>query len=424
MLAGLLRGAGLGALARAPRRAAPARAFSADFSFNESLLAQLKVMDARLTEVSEGLASGVTLSAGSDAPLGKTERVKLSREMNRLEAIMYRGKQVEPLRAELADLRSLVSGDGGGGGGGGAEGAGGDEDDDEEEEEEEEEMRELAAAELEELEVVAASLEHELKLTLLPVDEADDGDAIIEVRAGAGGDEASLFASDVFGMYQKACALRGLRFEQISRSDTECGGCKEASATVSGAGAFGALKYESGVHRVQRVPATERQGRLHTSAVSVAVMVAVEEAEYEFNTSDLRIDLYRASGAGGQHVNCTESAVRITHLPTGTSIAMQDERSQHKNKEKAMKLLRARVADADRLAKAQDHQEQRSALLGTGGRSERIRTYNFKEDRVSDHRIGETKFGIEAMLRGELLEEFLEELAKKDQETRLEELSW
>jgi peptide chain release factor 1 len=420
MLAGLLRGAGRGALACAPRRATPARAFSTDFSFNESLLAQLKVMDARLTEVSEGLASGVTLSPGSDAPLGKTERVKLSREMNRLEAIMYRGKQVEPLRAELADLRSLITGDGGGGGGGGAEGAdGGDED-----EEEEEEMRELAAAELKELEVSAASLEHELKLTLLPVDEADDGDAIIEVRAGAGGDEASLFASDVFGMYQKACALRGLRFEQISRSDTECGGCKEASAAVSGAGAFGALKYESGVHRVQRVPATERQGRLHTSAVSVAVMVAVEEAEYEFNTSDLRIDLYRASGAGGQHVNCTESAVRITHLPTGTSIAMQDERSQHKNKEKAMKLLRARVADADRLAKAQDHQEQRSALLGTGGRSERIRTYNFKEDRVSDHRIGETKFGIEAMLRGELLEEFLEELAKKDQETRLEELSW
>jgi peptide chain release factor 1 len=280
------------------------------------------------------------------------------------------------------------------------------------------EMRELAEAELRSLKEQVPSLEHELRIALLPKDAADDRSAILEIRPAAGGDEAGLFASQLFTMYQKYAALHGWRFEILEYGDTELGGLKEGIAEITGRGVFARLKFESGVHRVQRVPATESQGRIHTSTVTVAVLPEAEEVDVQIDEGDLRIDIYRASGAGGQHVNKTDSAVRITHIPTGIVVAMQEERSQHKNRAKAMKILRARMYEQQRASLHATRAADRKSQVGTGDRSERIRTYNFPQGRVSDHRIGKTLYKIDQVMAGDL-DEFIDALIAEDQAARL-----
>jgi peptide chain release factor 1 len=280
------------------------------------------------------------------------------------------------------------------------------------------EMRELAEAELFELKDKIPALEHEIQLALLPKDEADSRSAILEVRPAAGGDEAGLFAAELFAMYQKYSEAHGWRFEILEYSDTGLGGLKDATAEITGRNVFARLKYESGVHRVQRVPATESQGRIHTSTVTVAVLPEAEEVDVQIDESDLRIDVYRASGAGGQHVNKTESAVRITHLPTGIVVAMQEEKSQHKNRAKAMKILRARMYEQQRAALHATRAADRKSQVGSGDRSERIRTYNFPQGRVTDHRINLTLYKIDRVMVGEL-EEFIDALTAEDQAARL-----
>jgi peptide chain release factor 1 len=280
------------------------------------------------------------------------------------------------------------------------------------------ELKDLAEAELQELKEKLPALQMEIRLALLPKDEADARSAILEVRPAAGGDEAGLFAAELFAMYQKYAATKGWRTEVLEYDATELGGIKQAVAEINGRNVFARLKYESGVHRVQRVPATESQGRIHTSTVTVAVLPEAEEVDVEVNESDLRIDVYRASGAGGQHVNKTESAVRITHLPTGIVVAMQEERSQHKNRAKAMKILRSRMFDAQRSAVDATRAADRKSQVGTGDRSERIRTYNFPQGRVSDHRIGLTLHSIERVMAGDL-DEIVDRLTAEDQAARL-----
>jgi peptide chain release factor 1 len=279
-------------------------------------------------------------------------------------------------------------------------------------------MKELAEAELRELKDTLPALQHEIRLALLPRDEADARSGILEIRPAAGGDEAGLFAAELFAAYQKYAEAKGWRWEILEYADTGLGGLKEGIAEVTGRNVFARLKYESGVHRVQRVPATESQGRIHTSTVTVAVLPEAEEVDVEVNESDLRIDVYRASGAGGQHVNKTESAVRITHLPTGVVVAMQEERSQHKNRAKAMKILRSRLYDRQRGAADATRAADRRSQVGTGDRSERIRTYNFPQGRVSDHRINLTLYKIDRVMQGEF-DEFVDALTAEDQAARL-----
>jgi peptide chain release factor 1 len=280
------------------------------------------------------------------------------------------------------------------------------------------ELRELAEAELAALRPRIPDLEHAIRLALLPKDEADARSAILEVRPAAGGDEAALFAAELFAMYQKYAALKGWRFEILDYDDTGLGGLRGGTAEINGRNVFARLKYEMGVHRVQRVPATESQGRIHTSTVTVAVLPEAEEVDVQVDEGDLRIDVYRASGAGGQHVNKTESAVRITHLPSGIVVAMQEEKSQHKNKAKAMKILRARLYDQRRESLHASRAADRRSQVGTGDRSERIRTYNFPQGRVTDHRIGKTLHTIDRVLQGEL-DEFIDALTAEDQAARL-----
>jgi peptide chain release factor 1 len=280
------------------------------------------------------------------------------------------------------------------------------------------EMREMAEAESEALRTQIPRLESEIRLALLPKDEADARSAILEIRPAAGGDEAALFASQLFGMYQRYAELQGWHFEILEYADTELGGLKEGIANITGRNVFARLKFESGVHRVQRVPATENQGRIHTSTVTVAVLPEAEEVDVEVNESDLRIDVYRASGAGGQHVNKTESAVRITHLPTGVVVAMQEERSQHKNRAKAMKILRARLYEQQRTSLHASRAADRRSQVGTGDRSERIRTFNFPQGRVTDHRINLTLHKIDRVLLGEM-DEIISALTEEDQAARL-----
>ncbi|MSO90125.1 MAG: peptide chain release factor 1 [Acetobacteraceae bacterium] len=280
------------------------------------------------------------------------------------------------------------------------------------------EMKELAEAELYALKEKIPTLAHEISIALLPKDEADARSAILEIRPAAGGDEAGLFAAQLFGMYQKYASLKGWGFEIMEYFDTELGGVKEAIAEITGKNVFARLKYESGVHRVQRVPATESQGRIHTSTVTVAVMPEAEEVDVHIDESDLRIDVYRASGAGGQHVNKTESAVRITHIPTGLVVAMQEERSQHKNRAKAMKILRARMYEQQRVNLHATRSADRKSQVGTGDRSERIRTYNFPQGRISDHRINLTLYKIDRVMLGDL-DEFIDTLTAEEQATRL-----
>lgn len=268
----------------------------------------------------------------------------------------------------------------------------------------------MARAEQPVLEERIGALEHELKMLLLPKDAADDRNVILEVRAGTGGDEAAIFAGDLFRMYQRYAAFKGWRVDVISASEGEHGGYKEIVANIFGAGAYAHLKFESGVHRVQRVPATEAQGRIHTSAATVAVLPEAEDVDIQINESDLRIDVYRSSGPGGQSVNTTDSAVRITHLPTGLVVAQQDEKSQHKNKAKALKILRARLYERERQRLADERSATRRGQIGTGDRSERIRTYNFPQGRVTDHRINLTLYKLDQVIEGAALEELVQAL--------------
>ncbi len=346
-----------------------------------SLDAQLDRIAARAEELRAMLAGGISGEA----------YVRASRELAEIEPLETRIGELraaEQARAEAEALRA------------------------------DPEMRELAESEIAVLDSRLPALEHEIRLALLPRDEADERSAILEIRPAAGGDEAGLFAAELFGMYQKYAALKGWRFELLEYADTELGGIKEGIAEITGRNVFARLKYESGVHRVQRVPATESQGRIHTSTVTVAVLPEAEEVDVQIDEGDLRIDVYRASGAGGQHVNKTESAVRITHLPTGIAVAMQEEKSQHKNRAKAMKILRARLYEQQRAALHATRAADRRAQVGTGYRSERIRTYNFPQGRVSDHRINLTLYKIDRVMAGEL-DEFIDALTAEDQAARL-----
>ena len=282
-------------------------------------------------------------------------------------------------------------------------------------------MRELAREEIARLEAQAAELDERLQALLIPRDPLDDANLFLEVRAGTGGDEAALFAGDLLRMYLRYAERRGWRTEILSAHEGEHGGYKEAVARVEGEGAYAALKFESGTHRVQRVPVTEASGRIHTSAATVAVMPEVEEIDIQIDDKDLRIDVYRSSGPGGQSVNTTDSAVRITHIPTGLVVQQQDEKSQHKNKAKAMKVLRARLYERERQAKEASRAASRKSQVGSGDRSERIRTYNFPQGRVSDHRINLTLYKIDKVMSGEALDEFIEALLAEDQAARLAE---
>jgi peptide chain release factor 1 len=281
------------------------------------------------------------------------------------------------------------------------------------------ELKQLAQEEIDELRKRFSTLERDVKLLLLPKDSADNSSAIVEVRAGTGGDEASLFAGDLLKMYTRYAQLQGWKAELLSLSESDLGGVKEAVLGVEGEGAYAKLKFESGVHRVQRVPVTEASGRIHTSAATVAVLPEPEDVDVEVQDKDLRIDVYRASGAGGQHVNKTESAVRITHLPTGIAVAMQEEKSQHKNRAKAMKILKARLFEAERERQANARAAERKGLVGSGDRSERIRTYNFPQGRVSDHRINLTLYKLDRIIAGDDLGDIIDALVTEDQASRL-----
>ncbi len=341
-------------------------------------------------------ALGAELSRGD---LNGAEFTRASRELAEIDPIVARIRDLKAKRQELADLEAMIA-----------------------DPASDAEMRDLAAAERLALVEQMPDLERALAIALLPKDAADERSAILEIRAGTGGEEAALFARDLFGMYTRYAALHGWRVEMMSESEAEHGGYKEVIASITGAGVFARLKFESGVHRVQRVPATEASGRIHTSAATVAVLPEAEEVDIAIDEKDLRIDVFRSSGPGGQSVNTTDSAVRITHLPTGIVVQQQDEKSQHKNKAKALKVLRARLYEMERERADAERAANRKGQVGSGDRSERIRTYNFPQGRVSDHRINLTLYKIDKVIAGEALDEIIEPLIAADQAARLADL--
>ncbi len=336
----------------------------------------------------------------TETDLPPAEMIKLSKEYSDLSPVAETIQALRQMQAEIAESEAMLA-----------------------DPETDADMRELAEEELETLREQLPDLEQAVRVALIPKDDADAKNAILEVRAGTGGDEAALFASDLFSMYRRYAELHGWRFEPLAVSENDLGGYKEASATISGTDVFAKLKFESGAHRVQRVPQTEASGRIHTSAATVAVLPEAEEVDVDVNTEDLRIDVFRASGAGGQHVNTTESAVRITHMPSGIVVSMQDEKSQHKNRAKAMTILRSRLYEHERQTLHDERASDRKSQVGSGDRSERIRTYNFPQGRVTDHRIGLTLHKLDKVLSGEALDEIIGALIAEDQAERLTTLA-
>ena len=345
-----------------------------------SRLAQIA---ARFSEIEARLASGT---------LEGKDFIAASRDYAELEPVAQAAAAVQSMRGEIAGLSAMLD---------------------------DPEMRSIAQEELGDLNAALPGAEHQLSLAMLPRDRADSRAAMLEIRAGTGGDEAALFAADLLRMYERYAAEQGWRVEVVSANSSDIGGFKEVVAEINGNGVFAKLKFESGVHRVQRVPVTESGGRIHTSAATVAVLPEPDEVDVQINDGDLKIDVYRASGAGGQHVNTTDSAVRITHLPTNTVVTCQDGRSQHKNKAQAMLVLRARLFEAQREAAQGAEAEARKAMVGSGDRSERIRTYNFPQGRVTDHRINLTLHRLPEILEGTGLGEMIDALIAEDQAKRL-----
>tara|TARA_X000000950_G_C13843026_1_gene631104 strand:- start:404 stop:1474 length:1071 start_codon:yes stop_codon:yes gene_type:complete len=342
-------------------------------SFNEKII---QILD-RFNEIEKQLSTGVIDDNKKFA--------KLSKEFSDMTPLANKIKEINKLKIELDDLHELLESD-------------------------DQEMREEANLEKKKLQGELQKSRDEIKLLLIPKDESDEKNAIVEIRAGTGGEEAALFASDLFRMYNRFSELQNWHCEIIDLSETDHDGIKEVIINISGKNVFGRLKFESGTHRVQRVPETESGGRIHTSAATVAVLPEATDIDVEINEKDLRIDIFRSSGPGGQSVNTTDSAVRITHLPTGVISQCQDEKSQHKNKAKAMTVLRSRIFEEERKKKDQERAMNRKNQVGSGDRSERIRTYNFPQGRVTDHRVGLTIYKLEQILKGEFLDEIIDAL--------------
>ncbi len=351
----------------------------------------------KLKEVEEKFEEVERLMAVPENISNREKFMSLSKTYNELKEVVDTYREYKKLKSELSENEELLR------------------------EEKDPEMKELVKEEIKNLEKKLEKLEYKLKILLLPKDPNDEKGVIIEIRSGTGGEEAALFAGDLFRMYSKYVEKKGWKLEVVEANPTELGGFKEIVFMVEGKGAFSRLKYESGVHRVQRVPETEAGGRIHTSAATVAVLPEAEEVDVQINPEDLRIDVYRSMGHGGQSVNTTDSAVRITHLPTGIVVTCQDEKSQLKNKAKALKVLRARLLDMEREKQEKERRDLRRIQIGSGDRSERIRTYNFPQNRVTDHRIGLTLYKLDSILEGEL-DEIIDPLIASDTAEKLKKV--
>ena len=353
------------------------------------LIEKLKQFNQRFEEIGNEMSQSEIIS-------DREQYATLAREYADLEPVIKKSKEYQKVMAQITDTEHLI------------------------ESENDDEIVEMAKEELMMLQERAEQLEREIQRLIIPPDPNDEKNVVLEIRAGTGGDEAGIFAGDLFRMYQKYCENQGWKLEILDANFAERGGFKEVIASISGKNVYGRLKYESGVHRVQRVPETETQGRIHTSAASVVVLPEVQDIEFQVNPNDLRIDVFRASGHGGQHVNTTDSAVRIVHVPTGIMATCQDEKSQHKNKAKAMKVLKARLYDLE-LRKQQDQiSNQRRSMIKTGDRSDKIRTYNYPQGRVTDHRIHLTLYRLNEIMEGDI-DMLIDELQQADQEQELKE---